>query len=386
MPSFSVQNPEYREIDRRRAVNDEHVAPMTRHPDVFERTPCGALEGAAAEGNRWAGRSANGWVLDVTRFRENVVRVRYGPGGTFDTTPTYALPDGTGPEAGALEVHDDGDRFRFALASGHVVLAKADGRLSAFANSGDSLLEAQGAPYAMTSIMAGTVEVGCGFEIENEAFHGLGDKPGHLDMRGYRYTMWNRDSFGYDHRSDELYKSVPFVIADRGGRGPGRTLLRQHPPRDVRLRPRGQRPLRLRGGRGRPRRVPLPRAGPRRDLCRVLPPHRTPDLPPLWALGYQQCRWSYYPEARVREVVTEFREREIPCDAIYLDIDYMDNYKCFTWSELLFPDLAGMVADFREVGMRTVVMIDPGISNVPDYPWWRAATARTCGAAGPPAR
>ena len=367
MPSFSVQNPEYRQIDRRRAVNAEHVAPMTRHPDVFERSECGALDQGTHRGNTWHTRTEQGWSIDVTRFRENLLRVRYSPQGGFDTTPTYALPEGTEPETGALELHDDGDRFRFACAEGHVVIAKADGQLGAFKTNGDSLLEAQGAPYVLHSIMAGTVEVGCGFEIENEAFHGLGDKPGHLDMRGYRYTLWNTDSFGYDHRSDAIYKSIPFVIADRGGEG------------RVGLFFDNTRRATFDFGHDDNDRFAYAAAGG--DLviyvflaqdpveicaayCRLT---GTPELPPMWAIGYQQCRWSYYPEARVREVVTEFREREIPCDAIYLDIDYMEEYKCFTWSELLFPDLPRMVADFREVGMRTVVMIDPGISNVPDY-------------------
>ena len=55
-----------------------------------------------------------------------------------------------------------------------------------------------------------------------------------------------------------------------------------------------------------------------------------PELPPLWSLGYHQCRWSYYPEARVKEVAATFREKQIPCDAIYLDIDYMG------WLPLLY--------------------------------------------------
>ena len=367
MPSFSVQNPEYRKINRRRAVNAEHVAPMTRHPDVFERQLCGALAQGTREGNSWRTETDNGWLVDVTRFRENLLRVRYAPRDRFDDTPTYALPEGTTPAEESLTVHDDGDRFRFACAAGQVVLAKADGQLSAFKANGDSLLEAQGAPYALRSIMAGTVEVGCGFEIENEAFHGLGDKPGHLDMRGNRYTLWNSDSFGYDHRSDAIYKSIPFILADRGGEG-RIGLFFDNPRRST-----------FDFGREDNDRFAYAAAGG--DLvvylfleqdpveicaayCRLT---GTPDLPPLWAIGYQQCRWSYYPEARVREVVAGFRDREIPCDAIYLDIDYMENYKCFTWSDLLFPNLKEMVNDFREIGMRTVVMIDPGISNVPDY-------------------
>ena len=63
-----------------------------------------------------------------------------------------------------------------------------------------------------------------------------------------------------------------------------------------------------------------------------------PELPPLWVLGYHQCKWSYYPESKVKEITSKFRELQIPCDAIYLDIDYMDGFRCFTWNKNYFPD------------------------------------------------
>ena len=62
-----------------------------------------------------------------------------------------------------------------------------------------------------------------------------------------------------------------------------------------------------------------------------------PELPPLWALGYQQCKWSYYPEAQVNEIAQSFRDLDLPCDVIYLDIDYMDGFRCFTWDNEKFP-------------------------------------------------
>src|SRR5690606_41370282 len=74
-------------------------------------------------------------------------------------------------------------------------------------------------------------------------------------------------------------------------------------------------------------------------------------LPPLWAIGYHQCRWSYYPEANVRHVTEQFRKREIPCDAIYLDIDYMDGYRCFTWNKKYFPDQRKMISDLSANGL-----------------------------------
>ena len=93
----------------------------------------------------------------------------------------------------------------------------------------------------------------------------------------------------------------------------------------------------------------------------------TCEMPPMWALGYHQCRWSYYPESRVRELADNFRRRKIPCDALYLDIDYMDGYRCFTWNNEHFPKPAQLIRDLDDEGFRTVVIIDPGIKIDPGY-------------------
>jgi alpha-glucosidase len=82
-------------------------------------------------------------------------------------------------------------------------------------------------------------------------------------------------------------------------------------------------------------------------------------LPPRWSLGYHQCRWSYYPESRVRFIAQNFRERKIPADVIWLDIHYQDNYKPFTWDAARFPDPAGMIRDLGEQGFKVVTIVDP---------------------------
>ena len=91
-------------------------------------------------------------------------------------------------------------------------------------------------------------------------------------------------------------------------------------------------------------------------------------MPPKWALGYHQCRWSYYPESKVKAIAEGFRSRSIPCDAIYFDIDYMDGYRCFTWNKKHFPDPRKMIKELADDGFKTVVMIDPGI-KVDDNYW-----------------
>jgi len=68
-------------------------------------------------------------------------------------------------------------------------------------------------------------------------------------------------------------------------------------------------------------------------------------LPPLWSLGYQQCRYTYYPEARAREVVNLFRKKKIPADVIYFDIDYQQGYAPFTINREYFPHFEQMIAD-----------------------------------------
>ena len=98
-----------------------------------------------------------------------------------------------------------------------------------------------------------------------------------------------------------------------------------------------------------------------------------PELPPLWTLGYHQCKWSYYPESKVKEITSTFRKLQIPCDAIYLDIDYMEGFRCFTWSKEYFPDPKRMVAELAKDGFKTVVIIDPGIKIDKEYSVYQEA-------------
>lgn len=99
-------------------------------------------------------------------------------------------------------------------------------------------------------------------------------------------------------------------------------------------------------------------------------------LPPRWALGYQQCRWSYYPDQRVRDVADQFRQRKIPCDVLWMDIDYMEGFRVFTFEKKGFPDPAGLNAYLHERGFKSVWMIDPGVKVDSGYKIFAAGSAR----------
>ena len=90
-------------------------------------------------------------------------------------------------------------------------------------------------------------------------------------------------------------------------------------------------------------------------------------IPPKWAFGLGQSRWSYMNEAEVREVVKSYRDNHIPLDMVYLDIDYMERYKDFTVDTNVFPDLAKLSADLKAEGIRLVPIIDAGVKIESGY-------------------
>lgn len=90
-------------------------------------------------------------------------------------------------------------------------------------------------------------------------------------------------------------------------------------------------------------------------------------IPPKWAFGYQQSRWSYETEDAVREVVERHHENGIPLDAVYLDIDYMERYKDFTVDEERFPDFKDFVDEMKEKKVHLVPIIDAGVKIEEDY-------------------
>ena len=94
-------------------------------------------------------------------------------------------------------------------------------------------------------------------------------------------------------------------------------------------------------------------------------------LPPRWALGHQQSRWSYYPDKTVEELVDRYRADDLPLDVVYLDIDYMDDYRVFTWSPRNFPDPRGLIARLGRQGVKVVTIVDPGVKYQPRQPGYR---------------
>ncbi|MGI8649569.1 MAG: TIM-barrel domain-containing protein, partial [Rubrobacter sp.] len=172
---------------------------------------------------------------------------------------------------------------------------------------------------------------------------------------------------GHTDSSDNLYSSIPFTLTLQDGKARG--LLFDNPSRsvfDLGKEDAGLNSYESSGGDivyyvfvG-----PTPKAV-LRQYTEVT--GRTP-MPPMWALGNQQCRWSYETADEVREIARQMRERDIPCDVVYLDIDYMDGFRVFTWDDDAFPDHENLLAELKAAGFDVVAIVDPGVKVDEDYP------------------
>lgn len=205
----------------------------------------------------------------------------------------------------------------------------------------------------------------------SERFYGFGEKTGALDKRGRVLSFFNTDFPGYGTDHDPLYQSIPFFIGMRGVQAYGlftdiSTRLRMDMAASEADR------YVVEAGHSTPGGVAFVQyviKGP--AISSVVERYtsltgRSP-LPPRWSLGYHQSRWGYTPDARVREVAAEFRARGLPADGIWLDIDYMDEYRSWTWDPVTFPDPSGLVTDLAESGFKLTGIIDPGLKLDPDW-------------------
>ncbi|HWS86777.1 MAG TPA: TIM-barrel domain-containing protein [Pyrinomonadaceae bacterium] len=339
-------------------------------------------------------RQADGVVLTLTSgarvavtFRDiETVRVRLAPTGAFERDLSYAV-ESKDRKTVAAKVTETGAEIRISSLDGTtVVVNRRPFLVSVFDNQSRTVVEADAARGTAFDPDTGAVETSLK-RVEWETYYGLGEKAGAtLSRDTQQFVMWNTDTYGYPRGLDPIYQSIGFYVA-----------LRHAKPRvfavtnDAPARPRGYAyGLFLDNtsrtyfdmGKTDPARLTFGAAsgelnyyvftgGKERSPRNVLRDYtgltgRTP-LPPVWALGNQQSRWSYYPEARVREVAQGFRDSKIPADVIYLDIDYMDGFRVFTWNRGHFPDPPKLIRDLRGQGFRTVLIIDPGIKVDPNY-------------------
>lgn len=210
-----------------------------------------------------------------------------------------------------------------------------------------------------------------------ERLFGLGERATAWNRRGRTHTLWNSDPSGYTNDDDPINLNIPVYlgIANHESRITNYAVFYENPHYaefDLGDSVSDVAEHRFAGGE---LRYYVIAGTPPQMLERYTELTGRHDLPPLWMLGYQQSRWSYYPEDRVRKLAEDFAAHDVPCDAIHLDIHYMHGYRCFTWDKKRFPHMAKLASDLRTQGIKLISIIDPGIKKDAAYPVYQSGLA-----------
>ena len=333
-----------------------------------------ALGGAAASAQGWrpvpaathvdtlpdgVELTAGAAKVRITSFREGVFRVRFAPNGGFPKDSSWALAEAARPAPVSI---DDGDAEVRVTAGAVTVVATKSPLSVRFLNAAGDVLSTD-EPALPMATDGNRVRLWKTMPPD-ELYFGLGDKAGPMNRRGRAFALWNTDAYGWGESTDPLYKSIPFFMGLRHGAAYG--IFFDNAYRSS-----------FDFGKETANVLSFGADGGELDYYFLAGPEpkkvveefsaltgRTP-LPPLWALGYQQCRYSYYPETRVRQLAKTFRDKKIPADAIYLDIDYQEGYRPFTINRAYFPRFEAMIKDLRAEGFHTIAITDLHIADAP---------------------
>jgi alpha-glucosidase len=304
--------------------------------------------------------------VEVTVVSDEIIRVRLAPHGTFLEDFSYAVPE-LEKLVTVFRITENEHEYRVSTNTISCIISKADFNIS-FADNTDEILNQDDSPmHWEENVDFGGYYVYCTKKCDtHESFFGLGDKTTDFNLRGKRLQNWNSDVYSFHRHQDPLYRSIPFYIGLNKGISYGIFFDNTYKTH-------------FDFGHQESHKTSFWADGGELKYYYIHGPHMmdvvkryhtltgTHPLPPKWALGFHQCRWSYYPENKVRAIAQSFRDRKIPCDAIYLDIDYMDGYRCFTWNKRYFPDPKKMIKELADDGFKTVVIIDPGIKVDENY-------------------
>jgi len=312
-------------------------------------------------------------VLCVSVFSDRVVRFRYANYGYFENDFSYAVEDTERCKAKHLDFLEQRHQYSIITQYLTVIINRQNLGIIILDGAGNVVLEDElGYHWEDHKAKGGNIVI-CTKKLQSgESFYGLGDKPQRLNLRGQRLQLWGSDTYGFTAETDPIYKNIPFFMGLHHRIGYG--IFFDNSFRSY-----------FDFGQERQNVFSFWAQGGEMNYYFIYGPELLsvsqeytwltgrPELPPMWSLGYQQSKWSYFPEKVVKDLAKNFREKQIPCDVVHIDIDYMDGFRCFTWDKEHFPDPGRMIKELDQEGFKTVVILDPGIKIDKDYFVWEQA-------------
>jgi len=281
----------------------------------------------------------------------NTIRVRFQRSTQLDER-RYALPDG---ESGTLPYHS------WIVTRGDEAWPATGGEVSAIRTEIEPYL--QGFAYSDSTLRL-TLPL-----TSAERIFGMGERTGSMDKRGQAFPIWNIDPpKRHNDATPTMYASIPFFLNFK--QDDGRTygvLVDATEQIDMDMGNASAQEATITVGSDTLTIYFFTGPTPAAVLHQYTTLTGHMPLPARWTLGHHQCRWGYKTQQDVLDVAAKLRERRHPNDGIWLDIDYMNGYRDFTWDPERFPEPEKMLAQFHEHHMHAVTMIDPGIKIGEQY-------------------
>jgi alpha-glucosidase len=301
-------------------------------------------------------------ILQILALRDDVIRVRAGATGQLPEDASWAVLPASRTASVNVQQESSGNSVGFKTAKLRVAVHKDPLELHVTDLSGHVIAE---------DFPSRPVEFhGNSFRVylrspQDEHYFGLGDKPGPLDRRNESFTHWNTDAFGWQESTDPIYKTIPFVVTFRQGVSAG--VFLDNTWRSNFEFNKEYRDAWSFGSEGGPLDYYILYGPTPKDVVKDWAwLVGTTPLPPLWSLGYQQSRYSYYPESDVRRIASRLRSEHIPTDVLWLDIDFQKENRPFTVDPQKFPTFDQMIKDLRDDHFRTIVITDLHVANLPN--------------------
>ena len=300
--------------------------------------------------------------LVISVLAPNLIRVRMAPSGEIQPRRSWAVAQADEQwSIVPFKIQEKADAIEIETEKLRILVNRNPCRIQCFDLAGQPF--AHDADLGMgwrTGAVAGWKKIEA-----DEHFYGFGEPTGLLDHLSKVRTNWTTDAVDMDILTDSMYQAIPFFIALRPGVGYGIFFNTTFWSRfDLGAKQPGIWQMETRGNEldyyiiyG---------SEPKQILDTYTQLTGRMPIPPRWSLGYQQCRWSYESKDVVRKIADEFRDRRIPCDTIYLDIDYMDGYRIFTWSPKRFANPKEFIDNLKQDGFKIIPISEPGVKYEPE--------------------
>ncbi len=321
----------------------------------------GTFQSVVKDQNSYLIKTENS-TIKLSMYSPTIIRVRINNSELWDDF-SYAIIRNADAKSNFL-LSESATKLTFATDSLQLVVTKFPVRF-AFYDKKNRLLN-EDEPSFGTSWLGEEFTTYKKIQAD-EKFIGLGEKTGGLNRRGSSYVNANTDAFGYGSNADPLYQSIPFYMGIHNGLQYGIFYDNSHKTH-FNFGASNDRFMSFGSEAGEMNYYFIGNS----SVANIIQSYSfltgTIEMPPYWSLGYQQCKYSYYPDEEVLSIAKTFRDKKLPIDVMYLDIHYMDAYKVFTWNKDRFPDPKKMTSDLKKMGIRTAVILDPGIKIEKGYP------------------